>query len=1161
MRLERLDLTAYGCFEGKSLHFPASARLHIVYGPNEAGKSTTLAAISDLLFGFKAKDHPYTFKFAKPLLGGRLVAADGTVLEFVRQRARGGAGLTTPDQRTALDDDALAPFLPGVGKEEFERLYSLNHARLRDGGAELLKPDSDIGRKLFAAGSGLEDLHKVEASLAADLDRLGENISGRRGRGDQALKAAAQDYDAAEKDFKAAALKATDLARARDRVIAAAQAAEAAGRRALAAGTAQARAARIRRTRPLLAELDRLRAAAGARATFPDLPAELAERWAEARRDDELAAADERRAGQAAADAAAEQAALPPAGPFATQAAVVAALSAQLGEYIKAGKDLPRCQAERRLKLESVADGLRALGLDPAGDPERLTPPRAADAADARDLAARRRDARNRLADADQAAAKARVDQAAAEADVAALGPPVDISEAAATATEAEALRDAPDRLEKAAAAARQAQAVAARAAAAAATPGRWSGDPADLAALVVPTSADIADFEEESRELALRDRTLAADIAREEEAQTEAAAKIAALRRIGEPPARAAVEAARRRRDDAIRGLAAGEGTAETALAAAAAADQLADRRTEEAKQVQAFESALERQAVAADRLNRLSADRQALTATRDALTARWRAMWGPVAAGKPADMRDWLTARTAALAAAAAAERATLEHKDAAERFDRWAGLWRAVAVALDLAVDPAVPPAQAAEAVAARARHALQTAQRQADERRRRTARAAETAKAAGEAALETERRRAAAAELETAWARAMARLGQRADVSEAGLESALGHWAAIDAALRDSRDLDHRIAGMGRDRAAFEAQVAELRAALQAGGVALPADPQQAVEAARAGMEAETRLETLRGEKRRALAAAEKQAQAAKARRERTAAACAAIRAAHGLTEADDPAALCAVAEARRRLPGAGDGLDEAALRAEIDGSDPDAAAANLPLLAQETAQARADHEKALTGHGEAKAEWDRLQREAGAEAAAARRNEAARRAAAAAAEILRLKAAQILLRRAVERYRAANQDPLLARASALFAAVAAAAADPAEPGPIIGLDARIGDDGRPTLHAVRRDDSTVAVEGLSEGSADQLFLALRLAALEQRAAAGRPMPFIADDIFMSFDDARAAAGLRLLAEMGKTTQMIVFTHHAFVVDAALQAAEPGAVNVVNLARPR
>ena len=59
MRLNRLDLTRYGKFTDRSLDFgapaPGKADLHIVYGPNEAGKSTALSAFLDLLFGIEPR--------------------------------------------------------------------------------------------------------------------------------------------------------------------------------------------------------------------------------------------------------------------------------------------------------------------------------------------------------------------------------------------------------------------------------------------------------------------------------------------------------------------------------------------------------------------------------------------------------------------------------------------------------------------------------------------------------------------------------------------------------------------------------------------------------------------------------------------------------------------------------------------------------------------------------------------------------------------------------------------------------------------------------------------------------------------------------------------------------------------------------------------------
>ena len=80
-----------------------------------------------------------------------------------------------------------------------------------------------------------------------------------------------------------------------------------------------------------------------------------------------------------------------------------------------------------------------------------------------------------------------------------------------------------------------------------------------------------------------------------------------------------------------------------------------------------------------------------------------------------------------------------------------------------------------------------------------------------------------------------------------------------------------------------------------------------------------------------------------------------------------------------------------------------------------------------------------------------------------------------------------------------------------------------------------------------VEPLSGGARDQLYLALRIAAVEAYGAQAEPLPFIADDVLVYFDDTRAAAAIALLAELGQTTQVILFTHHEKIVSFAERQA--------------
>jgi len=90
-----------------------------------------------------------------------------------------------------------------------------------------------------------------------------------------------------------------------------------------------------------------------------------------------------------------------------------------------------------------------------------------------------------------------------------------------------------------------------------------------------------------------------------------------------------------------------------------------------------------------------------------------------------------------------------------------------------------------------------------------------------------------------------------------------------------------------------------------------------------------------------------------------------------------------------------------------------------------------------------------------------------------------------------------------------------------------------------------------------VEQMSSGTRDQLYLPLRLATLERHLAATKPMSFTVDDILVQFDDARTTAALEILAELGRLTQVILFTHHRQVAGQANALGEAHGVAVHEL----
>jgi uncharacterized protein YhaN len=247
------------------------------------------------------------------------------------------------------------------------------------------------------------------------------------------------------------------------------------------------------------------------------------------------------------------------------------------------------------------------------------------------------------------------------------------------------------------------------------------------------------------------------------------------------------------------------------------------------------------------------------------------------------------------------------------------------------------------------------------------------------------------------------------------------------------------------------------------------------------------------------------------------------------------EAERAGIADALRQHRLRLTDLADGVDEARLVEDMNAFDPDAAAASLVELE------RRDEELGLE-EKERYAERDRLQRKReefessiGAEAALQQRRNAEAELVDAARRWAVLKAASALLGGALEHHRATRRDPLMMRAGQAFATLTG--------GTFSGLDQSFHDDDEARLEACRPNGERAPVAHLSEGARDQLYLALRLAYIENYAARAEAPPFVGDDIFASFDDSRTGNGLEALAAMGDRIQPILFTHHLHVIESA------------------
>ncbi|MBG53632.1 MAG: hypothetical protein CML99_14605 [Rhodobiaceae bacterium] len=149
------------------------------------------------------------------------------------------------------------------------------------------------------------------------------------------------------------------------------------------------------------------------------------------------------------------------------------------------------------------------------------------------------------------------------------------------------------------------------------------------------------------------------------------------------------------------------------------------------------------------------------------------------------------------------------------------------------------------------------------------------------------------------------------------------------------------------------------------------------------------------------------------------------------------------------------------------------------------------------------------------------------------------------------RRALQTFRETHRSALMTEASNAFVAITE--------GGFKGLYAAPGKDGE-ILVGSRGEGKDLAADDMSRGTRFQLYLALRIAGHSAFAANRPPLPFFADDILEPFDDDRAAQTFRLMAEMSKHGQVIYLTHHKHLLDVAKYACGE-ALTVHTLPKPR
>ena len=172
MRVDKLELLAFGPFTNRVLDFSAHPRaLQLVYGPNEAGKSSTLRALIALLYGIDVRtSDAHLHDMTRLRIGATLSDEAGNQLRVIRRKGTKNTLLDGAGE--PLGEAALTPLLGGLDEKLFRQMFGLDHERLREGAEALLRGGGQLGEVLFDASTGGRGVHTLLESLRAEADAL-----------------------------------------------------------------------------------------------------------------------------------------------------------------------------------------------------------------------------------------------------------------------------------------------------------------------------------------------------------------------------------------------------------------------------------------------------------------------------------------------------------------------------------------------------------------------------------------------------------------------------------------------------------------------------------------------------------------------------------------------------------------------------------------------------------------------------------------------------------------------------------------------------------------------------------------------------------------------------------------------------------------------------
>jgi uncharacterized protein YhaN len=1143
MRLRNLRLLRYGPFEDLSLEFDSRPRvLNVILAPNGAGKSVLREAIGDMLFGIPPRT-PMHFRFGMPgmRITAEAIGADGAIHPIGRRKGMGNTFLGAGGE--PADSSSLAGFLGQTDRVALERLFALDTQRLREGGQALLAAGGDVAAALLEAG-GLSGARALRAAFLEQAEELAPD----RKYAQRPFYKALQAFTDASRAARNSVMKPEAWHRKEQEEAAAIAELEAAHEWAKAARVQNDRLQRLRRVRVPLAVIEAARAWLAGHPEALDLPPALGEDIANSRKglaSDQKRLADEQARLEGLVAEHDRTASDPPVLAVGTD---IDALADQSGAVAKALADTPGLAEKLAVESAAVARLLRDLGATVAHPQARRLIPERTIRLRTRELIGQHEGlqsaliaARNTASDLNRdIAASALADPGACDTDETVLQAlRALLEEVQAEGNPVRAASESAERLEQAQVSLRSALA---------AVPG-WTGNAAALRDQALPPMP-VCERTHTALAAAEKDLSDAITARNASEARLAQMAKqLAAVTFAGELPDREAVAASRARRDAlwaALRdsGEAMAGERAQAYLGAVVEADRLADRRADESQRIEAVENA-RRMVAEADGARAVAAACAELaeTAARGALAAWTALLPAPLHTGaRLDDLRLFTAARADVLKQLEAFDIASASDARLAQRHAAWAIRLRE---ALGWPETQAGLPACLIEA-----RKRVADGDRDREARTRRDAKLGELRRQLEAARRKEADAHAALAAWRVEWAGVMRALHRDDHEKPEIAAGVLQIFEDLDRALDEADRLRLRLRDIAADTADFVGAVAAICAkAEQNATIDSPAAALAAVPALRERRDAARQNERHRRTLADQAAAARddivRLTKACNAAREKVES----LRQRVGAASDEDVDRILQLAaqrashvnalrEAEEQFLHHADGVPEAQLRAELAETGPDALAQALQTAEASASAAAGEIERAATRAADLRSELARIEMDLSHRDAKAAEAEAAAQIGRILHEALVARVASAMLAQAMDAVEREGSRPMLDRIGHWFRVLTDGTFD--------RVTSEANDQGglvlamRPSSHP----HESRAVAELSEGTRDQLFLALRLAAIEAHPQA---LPFIADDILQTSDDKRTEDALRAMLELSGKTQVIVLTHHRHVAELAREVA--------------